>query len=367
MLTTSDAPSIDLDDLHTDDAARKDAAAAAILHGYGHFGLVTIAGHGIDPHEVDAFYADFISVTERPEAEKSTWHRSDIWYQRGWTPPNTEGAVVAGGRKDFKECWFAAPLAADPDAAASFPELYAENVFPDDLPSFASRYVQLGAALHDVGAALLRGAERALDLDAGTFDELIGGGAHLTRALRYLSVSPEDLEANVLWGEEHTDFNLLTVLAGGRFYDPGGRPTARPDDRSGLYLRTRPTPDHPRGQMVPGRPPPGHIVSQVGQQLEILTGGLFLATPHVIKPPHATGWTRTSLAHFVHVNPLKTLAPLPPFRTPEAISAYRPPSLAGTYAIKTLVDIKLAPPTALDGLGYRHYGRLAGIRAEGEW
>ena len=37
--------------------------------------------------------------------------------------------------------------------------------------------------------------------------------------------------------------------------------------------------------------------------------------------------------------------------------------LAGTYAIKTLVDIGLAPPEALQKLGYRHYGRLAEIHA----
>jgi len=47
----------------------------------------------------------------------------------------------------------------------------------------------------------------------------------------------------------------------------------------------------------------------------------------------------------------------------ENIAAYAPPVLAGTYAIKTLVDIGLAPPEALQKLGYRHYGRLAEIHA----
>ena len=37
--------------------------------------------------------------------------------------------------------------------------------------------------------------------------------------------------------------------------------------------------------------------------------------------------------------------------------------LAGTYAVKTLVDIGLAPVGELDRLGYRHYDRLAGLRA----
>lgn len=367
MLISEQMASVDLADLTTDDPSRLDAAARSIRHGYGTYGLVTIAGHGIDPAEVDAYYADFIAFTDRSAEEKAPYNLPEIWYQRGWTPPNTEAAVVAHGRRDFKECWFAAPLPLDQEAGAFFPELFAENVWPPDMPSFRDRHIALGAKLHEVGRLLLRGCERSLGLDGGTFDELIAGAAHVTRSLRYLPVSQREIDANILWGEEHTDFNLLTLLAGGRFYDPEGRPCAKPDDRSGLYLRTRADADHPRGRMVAGRPPAGHIVSQVGQELEILTGGLFHATPHVIKAPGTPGYSRASMAHFVHVNPMKTLAPLPPLRTPEAISAYRPAVLAGTYALKTLVDIALAPPSTLDRFGYRHYDRLEDIRAEGEW
>ena len=42
--------------------------------------------------------------------------------------------------------------------------------------------------------------------------------------------------------------------------------------------------------------------------------------------------------------------------------AYGPPVLAGTYSIKTLVDIGLAPKSALEKLGYRHYDRLSSLR-----
>ena len=58
------------------------------------------------------------------------------------------------------------------------------------------------------------------------------------------------------------------------------------------------------------------------------------------------------------------LAPLAPFRDAATVKAYAPPVLAGTYAIKTLVDIGLAPPSALDKLGYRHHGRFAPIGAD---
>ena len=73
--------------------------------------------------------------------------------------------------------------------------------------------------------------------------------------------------------------------------------------------------------------------------------------------------SRGQRAHFLHLHPHQMVFPLESFRTPETIAAYSPPVLAGTYGIKTLVDIGLAPRSAIDALGYRHYGRLAGVRA----
>jgi hypothetical protein len=52
-----------------------------------------------------------------------------------------------------------------------------------------------------------------------------------------------------------------------------------------------------------------------------------------------------------------------PFRSEETLAAYRPPVLASTYDLKTLVDIGLAPREALDALGYRNYERLASAHA----
>ena len=208
------------------------------------------------------------------------------------------------------------------------------------------------------GVELLRGCAVALGLEDDAFVKAVEGGPHVTRALRYLPLDAAQAEAGVLWGEEHTDFNLLTLLPGGRFLDAAGVRCPPPDPGSGLYLRTRSTPDEPGGSMIRGAVPAGCIIAQVGQELEILTGGAFLATPHVITAPKTPGYARLSCAHFVHLHPLETLFPLAPFRTPETVRAYAPPVLAGTYGLKTLVDIHLAPPSALDALGYRHYDRL---------
>ena len=300
--------------------------------------------------------------------EKARFGGADIWFQRGWTPPNTERAVVAGGQPDFKECYFACPTEVDPDARAQYPQIYAENRWPEGLAGFDTQeferlYLAMGRALHAAGEALLRAAAPALDLPEDSLVRLVGGGPHVTRVLHYLPLTPEQVGNNILWGEEHTDFNLLTILPGGRFYDSEHKSAPAPDGKSGLYLRTRGTADAPAGDLVRGTPPPGCIVAQVGQQLEVLTGGTFLATPHVVTPPGVAGISRMSSAHFVHMHSNEVVFPLPAFRTTASVAAYGPPVLAGTYSMKTLVDIGLAPPNALDRLGYRHYDRLGSIRA----
>ncbi|MCB9663266.1 MAG: isopenicillin N synthase family oxygenase [Alphaproteobacteria bacterium] len=357
------APRVDLRALAAPPGPEREAALEALRRGFGELGLVCVTGHDLAPEAVDGLFDALGDFVARPDAEKRAQHRPDIWYQRGWTPPNTERAVVAGGQPDFKECYFAAPLALDPEAAALYPELYAANLWPPDLPALEPALLAVGRRLHEVGRRLLAGCEEALGLPEGALVGTLDGAAHVTRALHYLGLAPDQVDAGVLWGEEHTDFNLLTVLGGGRFHDASGRPIPAPGDGSGLFLRTRPTADHPEGRVVAGRPPEGHLVAQVGQQLEVLTGGRLLATPHVIRAPRTPGITRSSVAHFLHVHALATLTPLAPFRSPEALRAYRPPVLAGTYAIKTLVDIGLAPAEALTGLGFRHDDRLALQRA----
>jgi isopenicillin N synthase-like dioxygenase len=361
-------PIVDLDDLRKQDASARGRAADALRVAFGHYGLAYLSNHGLSPADVDAWYDSFSAFTALPEASKRPLGRGDIWYQRGWTPPNTEKAVLAGGQPDFKECYFAAPVAVRDDLKRHYPQVYADNIWPPsagafDAEAFQRLYLAVGAGLHEIGMLLLRGCARALSLDEDVFDRAVAGGPHVTRMLRYLPLTAEQVNTGILWGEEHTDFNLLTLLPGGRFYDPSGKPCGRPDDKSGLYLRTRPTADAPRGALVRGAAPPGCIVAQVGQQLEILTGGTYLATPHVVTTPGVPGYTRMSSAHFIHLASDQVLFPFERFRTAESERAYSPPVLAGTYGIKTLVDIGLAPAAALDTLGYRHYDRLGAIRA----
>lgn len=336
-----------------------------LKRGLGELGLIHISEHGLPMDEVNQFYERFKDFCRQPLEQKQRLAAGDIWFQRGWTPPDTERAVIAGGQPDFKECYFAAPLEISDELRAEYPQICAKNRWPEGQGEFRRLYLIVGEALHMVGLTLLEGCARALQLPHDTFTSMINGGPHVTRALHYLPLKAAQVGTEIRWGEEHTDFNLLTLLPGGHFYHDDDSPFS-PKEVSGLYLRTRASSEHPNGQRVKGSAPRGCMIAQVGQQLEILTGGQLQATPHEILPPQQAGVHRVSMAHFMHLHPHSVLTPLAPFRTPESVSAYRPPVLAGNYSLKTLVDIGLAPTHSLEALGYRHYGRLEGQRgAEG--
>lgn len=362
-MTEPSIPSVDLSDLDSAEPERRARAASALREGFGTYGLVYVAGHGVDGQRLSELYDRFGELTARPDAEKQRLNRPDLWFQRGWTPPNTERAVVSTGQPDFKECYFAAPIDTDAECQLQYPQIHAANIWPTDV-ALEAPYLDVGRELHAAGERLLAGCAESLGLARDAFVSRARGGPHVFRLLRYLPLDVAQIDAGVVWGEEHTDFNLITLLPGGRFHGPDGAACDAPDAGSGLYLRTRPTEEHPQGRKVRGVAPPGHIVAQVGQALEILTGGAFLATPHVITAPKTPGYSRFSAAHFVHLHSHQILFPLPELRSDDAVVAYSPPVLAGTYALKTLVDINLAPPDALTRLGYRHYHRLAQIRSQ---
>ena len=197
------------------------------------------------------------------------------------------------------------------------------------------------------------GVALRLGLPPFALETLAYGGPHVTQSTRHLPI-PETPsgEEQAVWCEEHTDYNMLSIIPGARFFQPGEIKEFCPPPLdggilppAGLYHRGRPSQRHPEGEMLRGKPPEGCISAQVGQSLEVLTGGRYLATPFMIKA--TTGYERCSVQHFCHVRLTETLFPLPELADDAAVRTYSPPVLAGTYSTMNLVDIGLAPSTAL--------------------
>lgn len=238
-------PIIDLEKLQ----AGEPEQLKALAYGLGELGLIHIQNHQINQEQLNQFYQKFDQFCSKPTAEKEKLSQASIWFQRGWTPPDTEKAVLAGGQPDFKECYFVAPESLDPILQAEYPQIFADNIWPDDIKetAFDKSYLEIGQRLHQIGLHLLEGTALALGLPKTQFTDIVKGGAHVTRALHYLPLKESQLNLGIRWGEEHTDFNLLTLLPGGRFYYKDGTPY-QPKGVSGLYLRARANDAYPQGR-----------------------------------------------------------------------------------------------------------------------
>jgi hypothetical protein len=223
----------------------------------------------------------------------------------------------------------------------------------------------MGRALHGVGQELLRGAAVALGL-RGHLHQPHRRGRRTSPARCATSRSPPSRSSRASSGARSTRTSTSSRSAGRALHRPErpALPAARPD-HSGLYLRTRATPSTPRAARCAA--PPRGLPRRAGGAA---AGRSSRAAPsrrrRTSSRPEVAGLVAALVRALRPPAPHQVLFPLGPFRTPETVRAYSPPVLAGTYDLKTLVDIALAPPERARQLGYRHYDRLArGLPAHG--
>lgn len=229
-------------------------------------------------------FNEFRKVFDLSEATKGKYAHPEIFYQRGWTPPFTELALACKGKglPDAKENWFIGPeFKNNPARQASFN--YAENIWPKEVPGFKKVMRELYQALYGCGQDVLRGIGRYMSKPDGYFDEMIKDGPTLLRALHYPPVR-EDQVGKIIWGCQHTDINLATVLPA--------------STREGLWIRRR------DGKWIPGNAPENCVISQVGDMLQYLTAREFISAWHEVRAPnHPTTEGRLSAAIFIHAHP----------------------------------------------------------------
>ena len=148
------------------------------------------------------------------------------------------------------------------------------------------------AEMDRLNAAVLTGLAAALGLDAAVLLAMLDQPLTNMTLLNYPPAPPHDTR----WGSHpHKDFNFLTFLA----HDPVG----------GLEVRTR------DGQWIDAQCDADEYVVNIGDMLELLSGGRMVSTPHRVV--NRSGQQRQSFPYFsvprhdVVVQPL--LEPLPGF------------------------------------------------------
>lgn len=245
-----DIPVIDIGPLRGGPGDRPGVAAEidAACRGPGFFYVVN---HGVDAEmqaQLERLARRFFALPEAEKAEVAMGRGGAAW--RGWFPV---GAELTSGIPDTKEGLYFG----DDQPPCDLP-LHGPNLYPARPAGFGDAVAAYIAALTDLGHAIMRGVALALGLPEGWFAEHLTGTP--TVLFRIFSYPPDPAAA---WGVgEHTDYGLLTML--------------RQDATGGLEVRSP-------GGWREAPPVPGSFVCNLGDMLELMTGGRYRSTPHRVR------------------------------------------------------------------------------------
>jgi hypothetical protein len=258
---------------------------------------------------------------------------ADIWYQRGWTPPNTEKAVIAGGSPTSRSATSPRPSRSTPRRACSTPRSTPTTSGPrgpwtsSELPG---RWATSSTPRASQAAAR---CAVALGLPADTFTARCEGGPHVTRALRYLPLdAPRRRPTRGSSGARSTRTSTCSrCCRAGASSTRGQGARARPGAGSTSARARRPS--------TPRAPGP----RRAARGLHRRAGRAAARDPHGRRLPgdaardHRARWTPGLLALSEHARTSSTCTlrqPLPSrcrqaFRTPETVRATARPCSRG--------------------------------------
>jgi isopenicillin N synthase-like dioxygenase len=230
-------------------AARLDDVAREV-------GFFYLTGHRVAP----ALFEDLLAATQKffalPETEKMKVYIGHSENHRGYVPEGEE--VFAGGTKDKKEAFdLSIELPPDdPDAAGN--PLLGPNQWPS-IPGFAATVMAYYDAVFELGRILMRGFAVALGMEAQHFDALITKPPSQLRLIHY----PFDAAALDSFGiGAHTDYECFTLLHA---------------TSPGLEVLNG------KGKWVDAPPLPGAFIVNIGDMMEILSNGTYVATSHRVR------------------------------------------------------------------------------------
>jgi isopenicillin N synthase-like dioxygenase len=229
-------------------------------------GFAVLTHHPLDPGLVDELYAAWAAFFD--DEGKHGWTR-DVATQTGYFPLGSENAR---GRtvKDLKE----------------FYHVYPQAKLPPAVEAVTWRAYQ---ALVDFGRVLLGWIDQGSppEVRAGYSEPLVqmldGSRQNLLRILHYPPLA-DGVEPGAERAAAHADINLITLLLS------GSEPGLEAQDRQG------------RWHAVPCDA--GMITVNVGDMLQMASGGWFPSTVHrVVNPPASENRSRYSMPMFLHPRP----------------------------------------------------------------
>ncbi|CAM9211582.1 unnamed protein product [Ectocarpus fasciculatus] len=245
-----------------------------------------------------------------PDEKLSALEDETSMYNAGWS----FGKEKMGDTPDYaKGSFYYNPLTDDPcpELRERFPASVPANKWPreEDIPNFKGNCCELGTVMRDVAVLLARHIDKLLakqvaGYEKGTFyDAMYGSTKAKARMLYYFPLKSQSEGAGDTapapggsWIAWHNDSGFLTCLASELFIEHStGRIVDNPEpETAGLFIADRDGVEHKISI------PPDCMGIQIGECLQIVSGGLLVATPHCVRGcKRAPDIARLSLPCFV--------------------------------------------------------------------
>ncbi|KAF4721686.1 hypothetical protein FOZ63_032525 [Perkinsus olseni] len=238
-----------------------------------------------------------------PQEKLKALEHEPSMYNVGWS----HGKEKLGDKPDFaKGSFYFNPLTDDPspELREAFPWAVPENVWPSetDVPGMREKCRALGAIMYEMAKALSRHVDLLASSRVENYapDTLYKEMSKTQKAKgRLLYYYPTESKAEDAWIGWHNDSGFLTCLTPDIYVKHDtGELVANPDPlNAGLWVADR--------NSVSSKVtiPDDIMVIQCGECLQIITGGLLVATPHCVRGAADPNIARISCPCFVDTSP----------------------------------------------------------------
>lgn len=284
---TPTLPVIDIDPLIRGDFDARRGVAEAMGTACETTGFFYIQNHGIPQRIIDAALEASRRFFQLPDAKKRAFARPPGRY-RGYIATMPFSEDLATGEAYLFEAFIAGGevSAQDPEVHASS-GLYAPNIWPSEPKGFREAIVSYWDAVSTLSRRLMRAFALALEQPEDALD------GYFSKPLTNISLLHYPARARGVAGADdnaraHYDTDALTILYPG---EVGGLQVLPAD---GAWLNADPR--------------AGCFIVNIGNMLELWSGGRFRSTMHRVHPP--AGRERYSIGYFANPNYDTVIRPL---------------------------------------------------------
>lgn len=291
-------PVVDIGGLFSADPAVRQQAAAALGRAAREAGFLYITGHGVPQHLLDALIARTQAYFAQPVEAKMRDYIGNSDNHSGYVPEGEE--QFYGAKPDLKEAYdvgFDLGVFDEHTQAREKRPMLGANRW-SAFPGFREDVKAYYDAVFALNLTLFRGFALALGLPEDTFTRKVGMPPSQLRLVHY-PCNP-DAPADRPGIGAHTDYECFTILL----------PTA-----DGLEVMNG------AGEWIDAPVIPGAFVINIGDMMEVLSNGNYVATMHRVRK---VTQERYSFPLFCACDYDTLIAPLPELVPPGTVSRYAP-------------------------------------------